>query len=192
MVAASNSGNSIGGQWGNSYDSFVYLFSNVSAFGAPENIKLLDVKSSASDGKLKPTSEEGFLDVLKSIAKVGAGVFPIAGSVFEFMGGAVGTAAGAILGAVSEAALMGSESGPSESTLVKSGVAERAMLAEASLQAVLSLPSTPESQAVIQHMSTIWQGAPPNVDLLAKALAPQISATALSLAVTQLPRPSTA
>jgi hypothetical protein len=168
------------------------LFSNVSAFGAPENIKLLDVQSPGADGKLKPSGEEGFFDVLKSIAKVGAGVLPIAGSVFGPIGGAVGTAASAILGAVSEAALMGAESGLSEGTLMKSGVAERAMLAEASLQAVLSMPNTPESQAVIKHMGTIWQGVSPNVDLLAKALAPQISATALSLAVTQLPRSSVA
>lgn len=162
----------------------------MSAFGAPEDITLLDLQPASGDGKMKPSGEEGFFDVLKSIGKVAAGVLPIAGGAFGPIGGAVGTAAGAILGAVTEAALMGPESGLSESTLVSSGVAERAMLAEASLQAVLSLPDTPDSQAVIRHMSTIWQGAAPNVDALAKALAPQISATALSLAVNQLPRSS--
>ncbi|KAK6003121.1 hypothetical protein QM012_000966 [Aureobasidium pullulans] len=187
----SNSGNSIGGQWGNPYSSFVGLFSNISAFGVPGNIKYIDLQSTSGNGGSNPSGEEGFLDVLKTVAKVGASVLPMAGGVFGPIGGAVGTAAGAILGAVSEAALMGPESAMSEGTLMRSGVAERAMLAEASLQAVLSLPGTPESQQVIQHMSTIWNNAPSNVDLLAKALAPQISATALSLAVNQLPRSPT-
>ncbi|KAH0031796.1 hypothetical protein KCU78_g2706, partial [Aureobasidium melanogenum] len=189
-----NSGNSIGGQWGNPYASFVNLFSNISVFGTPEDIRYTEVQStggsSSPSGSLIPTGsrEESFFDAFKSALKIGAGVLPIAGSVFGPIGGAVGTAAGAMLGAVCEAAVMSSESDLSEDNLTEKGVAERAMLAEASLQAILSLPITPESQAVINHMQTIWQDAPPNVDFLAKALAPQISATAMSLAVNQLPR----
>lgn len=133
--------------------------------------------------------EESFLDVLKSVAKIGSGVLPVAGSMLGPIGGLVGTAAGALLGAVSEAAIMGPEGTFVDNSLVNRGTAERAMLAEASLQAVLSLPSSAETRAIIDHMDKIWKDNAPNVDALAKVLTPQLTECGLTLALDRLARP---
>lgn len=147
------------------------MFKDQSAFGTPANIKVKDVAGGSE-------SAEGFLDVLKSIAKVGSTVLPIASGMLGPVGGMVGTAAGALLGSLSEAA-----PGATESTVASNGAPERAILAEACLQAVLALPSSPESQGILNHMGKNWAANAPNVDAIATAITPQVTECALDIAL---------
>ncbi|GAB7357635.1 hypothetical protein MBLNU459_g0133t1 [Dothideomycetes sp. NU459] len=179
-----NSGNSIGNQWGNKYDDFIYLLSHgKTEFGTPANINFTEVKDSDSNDD----DEEGFFDVLKKVAKVGSGLLPLAGSMLGGpVGGAVGTVAGGLLGAVTEAATTGTDNSPSETGLVRSGVKERAMLAEACLQTVLSLPQSSESMAVLKDMEKIWTDNAPDVAGLARLFTPQLTDSALTNALDRL------
>ncbi|POR39426.1 Uncharacterized protein TPAR_00378, partial [Tolypocladium paradoxum] len=82
----SNSGNSIGGQYGNNYAAFINLFGlDPSAFGTPANIKYMDAVGSGT-GKSE-AGEEGFMDVLKAVARVGSVALPIASGLLGPVGG---------------------------------------------------------------------------------------------------------
>lgn len=174
----SNSGNSIGGQYGNNYGAFIGLFAlDQSTFGTPTSIKLMDAVGGGT-GKPEEAGEEGFMDVLKTIARVGSVALPIASGLLGPVGGLVGTAAGALLGSVSEAQSM------AEGSLeAADGAAERALLAEASLQAVLSLPDVPERQEILAKMQQNWAANAPGVDAVAAAVAPRLTECALDIAL---------
>ena len=57
------------------------------------------------------------------------------------------------------------------------------LLAEATLQAVLSLPDVPERQEILTKMESTWKANAPNVDALAAAMTPQLTECALDLAL---------
>ncbi|KND90486.1 hypothetical protein TOPH_04669 [Tolypocladium ophioglossoides CBS 100239] len=178
----SNSGNSVGGKYGNNYGALISLFAlDQSTFGTPASIKLLDAVggSSGTGTAPAPAGEEGFMDVLKAVARVGSVALPIASGLLGPIGGLVGTAAGALLGSVAEAQAMAAEG----SFEAADGAAERALLAEASLQAVLSLPDVPERQEILAKMQTNWTANAPKVDAVAAAIAPQLTECALDIAL---------
>ncbi|KAJ3536549.1 hypothetical protein NM208_g6666 [Fusarium decemcellulare] len=175
----SNSGNSIGNAYGNNYEAFVGLFGLASTFGSPGQVHIVDpqAKGTSSSGtgtypvNGNPTgwngadgrgnfngiphhAEEGFFDVFKSVASIGSSF--------------VGPAIGGLLGAFGAESAM--DNGPDSG-----GSAERALLAEAALQAVLSSGQSDELDEVVGKMQDIWKISAPKLDSLAPALAPVVA-----------------
>ncbi|KAM0543840.1 hypothetical protein ACHAPJ_012077 [Fusarium lateritium] len=200
--ADSNSGNSIGNAYGNNYEAFVRLFSMPSVFGDYGTVRTVDTQAQALNNPptidinknntgLRPTNsvngygrlngsgvinaqpteagEEGFLDILKKVANVGSKLVPLASPFLGPVGGILGPAVGGLLGSLTE-------SGMSESPDVeKNGTAERAILAEAALQAVLASEHTEGLTEVLGKMQNIWRTNAPKVDLLAPVVAPMVA-----------------
>ncbi|KAJ7481439.1 hypothetical protein FB451DRAFT_1555729 [Mycena latifolia] len=137
-----------------------------------------------------PDAEEGFFDVLKKVAKIGATVVQAGGPLFGPAGAIVGTVAGGLLGAIAGQESVIVALGKPGADPIAPGVVERAVLAEASLQAVFSLfenshPNDPVVNKVISHMSDNYMRNAPNadaLDALSTHLAPQLTECALDIA----------
>ncbi|KAJ7439514.1 hypothetical protein FB451DRAFT_1059581 [Mycena latifolia] len=191
-----NSGNSIGGKWGNDYNAFLSLF------GQPFPAKFNNI-AYVTPGKPAapvpapqppfpsphPDAEEGFFDVLKKVAKIGATVVQAGGPLFGPAGAIVGTVAGGLLGAIAGQESVIVALGKPDADPVAPGVVERAVLAEASLQAVFSLlkdshSNDPVVNKIISHMSDNYVRNAPNadaLDALSTRLAPQLTECALDI-----------
>ncbi|KAF4950454.1 hypothetical protein FSARC_13190 [Fusarium sarcochroum] len=198
--ADSNSGNSIGNTYGNDYEAFVRLFTLPSTFGDIGTVHIVDTKAQSqavnnqrvvdktvpynTNGinghgnlngskpiKAQPTEsgEEGFLDVFKKIANVGSKLVPLASPFLGPVGGILGPAVGGLLGSLAESEF-------SENPDIKTeGIAERAMLAEAALQAVLASEHTEGLTEVVSKMERIWRVSAPKVDFLAPVVTPIVA-----------------
>ena len=195
----SNSGNAIGGSYGNNYNAFIDIFS---AGNKPVTEKREDgISIISTDATIRGRDNlpgvppdygngaEGFFDVLRTVAQIGPAALPIASSLLGGpLGGAIGTAAGAILSSVAgaESFAASSSHGPegqvNGDSLVP-GAAERAVLAEAALQTVLSLEGSPELEQILGHMRSNWESNSPNVDAIASRFQPQLMECALDIMV---------
>ncbi|KAF7355770.1 ATP synthase f1 [Mycena sanguinolenta] len=239
---AKNTGNAIGGEWGNDYNLLISLFDSTIST-APNNIEYVvpgstvkpPVPSSRSSFPLRPPTpglqssypplpptpgpqppsrsgrtdpvfspqppvrlevvEEGFLDMLKDVARIGATVVQAGGSMFGPIGTVVGTAAGGLLGALAgqESTMMALAMGRRDTNSIAPGVSERAVLAEASLQGVLNLmehgdPNDPVINKIVSHMAHNYTYFAPNIDTLSSRLAPQLTECALDIASQRLNR----
>ncbi|KAF7355723.1 ATP synthase f1 [Mycena sanguinolenta] len=139
--------------------------------------------------------EEGFIDVLKDVARIGSTVVKAGGSLFGPIGTVVGTAAGGLLGALAgqESTMVALAMGRRGTNSIAPGVAERAVLAEASLQGVLHLmehgdASHPVINKVVSHMARNYTSFAPNIDALSSRLAPQLTECGLAIAAQRLNR----
>ncbi|KAF7355728.1 ATP synthase f1 [Mycena sanguinolenta] len=137
--------------------------------------------------------QEGFIDVLKDVARIGATAVQAGGSLFGPIGTVVGTAAGGLLGALAgqESTMLALAMGRTNS--IAPGVSERAVLAEASLQGVLNLmehgdPSDPVINKVVSHMARNYTSFAPNIDALSSRLAPQLTECGFAIAAHRLNR----
>ncbi|GAO13569.1 hypothetical protein UVI_02015580 [Ustilaginoidea virens] len=176
-----NSGNSIGGDWGNPYYSFISLLTlDHSTFGTASDISQVAVSGTGGGKESESASadgEEGFLDVFKTVARIGSSVAPLAGGLLGPAGGIIGTVAGGILGSLSEAT-----AAATESELADNGAAERALLAEACLGAVLRLPKDhPIAKKIIGHMTRNYNLHAPNIDAIAAAITPAVTGAAVDI-----------
>ncbi|KAL0949110.1 hypothetical protein HGRIS_009197 [Hohenbuehelia grisea] len=200
-----NSGNPIGGKWGNNYTKYLSLYERSDAFvGELNKINFVSTEAGeATPGPAPPGPppvvrtpehgvEEGFLDVIKSIAKIGSTALSLGAPLLGPVGAVVGPVAGGLLGAIA-----GQES-TIDAMVKRTGdpiapaTAERAVLAESSLQAVLSIynedPHHPVLKPIFAHMSNEYMTHAPDVDTIATQLAPQLTESALDLAGFKLGR----
>lgn len=119
--------------------------------------------------------EENFFDTLKSVAHVGRDAFPIASPFLGPIGGHISAVAGTLLGSLTESTL-------SHSTdIVAHGPAERAVLAEAALQAVLASEHDEYVTEVISKMGQFWKAGAPKADTLAPAITPILAQCSVEL-----------
>ncbi|KAF7355699.1 ATP synthase f1 [Mycena sanguinolenta] len=242
---AKNTGNAIGGQWGNDYNLLISLFDS-SVPTSPNKIEYMVPGSTAKlpvptprpsfpsrrptlstqpsfpslNGQSESTRidpvvtrtrtvpiptpqppvhpegvEEGFIDVLKDVARIGSTVVKAGGSLFGPIGTVVGTAAGGLLGALAgqESTMVALAMGRRGTNSIAPGVAERAVLAEASLQGVLHLmehgdANHPVINKVVSHMARNYTSFAPNIDALSSRLAPQLTECGLAIAAQRLNR----
>ncbi|RGP72925.1 glutamyl endopeptidase [Fusarium longipes] len=113
--------------------------------------------------------EEGFLDIFKKVANVGSKLIPLASPLLGPVGGILGPAVGGLLGSLAESEF-------SDNPDIKAdGTAERALLAEAALQAVLASEHTEGLSEVVGKMERIWRVDAPKVDYLAPVVAPMVA-----------------
>ncbi|KAF7355726.1 Serine protease [Mycena sanguinolenta] len=142
--------------------------------------------------------EEGFIDVLKNVARIGSTVVQAGGPLFGPIGMVVGTAAGGLLGALAgqESTMVALAMGRRGTNSIAPGVSERAVLAEASLQGVLHLmehgdANHPVINKVVSHMARNYTSFAPNIDALSSRLAPQLTECALDIVSHRLDRART-
>lgn len=177
----SNSGNAIGGKWGNVYGAFTALFT---VPNASYNSVVQITPAPPED-----VVAEGFLDVLRSVAKVSSGVLPAAGGLLGPIGAVVGTVAGGLLGAIANQESAAESADEDGDYYFESGVAEHAVLAEAALQTVLGMDEAdPTVNTLLSRMSYLYDLNAPQVDEVADCLAPTLTRTALDVTGQRLGR----
>ncbi|KAK2051651.1 trypsin-like serine protease [Colletotrichum caudatum] len=201
-----NSGNSIGGQYGNVYSKYIDLFSR--PLNQPEGkvaIVALDHASNANgqgpNGRapngLIPVNNksgsdvgdaEGIIDILRAIGKVGSVALPIAGSILGGpIGGGIATVAGSLLGMVSGAESALDEGNSSAESFTPDslarGTTERAVLAEAALQTILSLDRGDVAEAVIDDVVSNFERTAPKLEGLVKVFRPVLTQQVLDIAI---------
>ncbi|KAJ8509565.1 hypothetical protein ONZ45_g8298 [Pleurotus djamor] len=194
-------GSSIGGKWGNPYTKYLDLFKRQANFVPQINtIQYISLDSastlrrtlsstsiSLSSPRLSPPIGEnyiveGFLDVLKAIARVGSTTVTPGAPFLGPIGSSVAPVAGALLGAIVEKTSSISNSPNCPAT---PGAAERAILAESSLQAVLNLyersPDHPIVQTILSSMSKEYMYHAPEVGPIAIKLATHLTECAFDI-----------
>ncbi|KAF5979295.1 glutamyl endopeptidase [Fusarium coicis] len=188
----SNSGTTIGNAHGNNYNDLISLFDNGTNFGDVGNVKTVQVQTQDRTPSMNEPhglnrgrpgiafetprfDGESFLDTLKTIANVGRKDFPFASALLGPIGGPLSAVVGTLLGSLKESTL-------SQSTeSIANGPAERAMLAEAALQAVLASDHDEHVIEVIKKMGHIWQGGATKAQNLAPAITPILSQCSVEL-----------
>ncbi|KAG9495214.1 hypothetical protein J7337_013449 [Fusarium musae] len=188
----SNSGTTIGNAHGNNYNDLISLFDKGTNFGGAGKVQVVQVQTPDQTPSMNEPhglnrgrsgiafetprfDEESFLDTLKSIANVGRKGFPFASALLGPIGGPLSAVVGTLLGSITESTL----SQNTES--IANGPAERAMLAEAALQAVLASDHDEHVMEVINNMGHIWQGGAPKAQILAPAITPILSQCSVEL-----------
>ncbi|KAK1974680.1 hypothetical protein LZ30DRAFT_764640 [Colletotrichum cereale] len=206
-----NSGNSIGGQYGNVCSKYIDLFSQpLNVPKGKATIVKVDYASNANgqgpngrapDG-LVPTNNragsdvsdaEGIFDILRAIGKVGSVALPIAGSILGGpIGGGIATVAGSLLGMVSgaESALDHGTSSAESFTpdSLAHGATERAVLAEAALRTILSLDRGDVAEALIDDVVSNCERTAPKLEGLVKVFRPVLTQQALKIAIRDMNR----
>ncbi|KPM40989.1 hypothetical protein AK830_g5540 [Neonectria ditissima] len=114
-----------------------------------------------------------FYETLKTVASIDATSLDAASPLLGPASNSVSVAAGALLSYV-----VGAETISSGAATKIAGAAERALLAEASLEAVLAIEESPELDEVLEHMKKNWTDNAPEVDQVASLLAPYITESA--------------
>ncbi|KAI0470369.1 trypsin-like serine protease [Xylaria cf. heliscus] len=125
---------------------------------------------------------EGFLDTFKKVAHVlgtvGQHALPLVAPFGGPLGGPLTAVAGAALGAMAnacaESALDGTVTPLASTEKVATGTMERAILAEASLQAVLKMERNAVSNKILNQMETTYTNFAPNVKYIAPKLVPAL------------------
>ncbi|RFN52334.1 hypothetical protein FIE12Z_3404 [Fusarium flagelliforme] len=114
-----------------------------------------------------------FYEALKSVSQLDNKTFDIESSLIDDVGQFASVATGALVSYV-----VGAETISSAAATELPGVPERALLAEASLQAVLAIKQSDELDEIIASMKTNWTENAPQIDQLSELLAPYLSEAA--------------
>ncbi|OBS20353.1 hypothetical protein FPOA_06725 [Fusarium poae] len=114
-----------------------------------------------------------FFEAIKTISQIDTKTLNIESSLIDDVGQFVSVAAGALVHHVT-----GAEAILSGKSTKLPGVAERALLAEASLQAVLAIEQSDELDEIVATMKQNWNANAPEVDQLSVLLAPYLSEAA--------------
>ncbi|KAK0714490.1 trypsin-like cysteine/serine peptidase domain-containing protein [Lasiosphaeris hirsuta] len=191
-----NSASVIGGPYGVSYATFLTSLTTPDpAIPSITSLPISTLLSSTESFLRTDTNTEGFLDILKNIGRV---VTPVAQATLPFvspllgpLGAPVsaigGIALGALAKAVSESLLAGETPAGTPISLVP-GTAERAVLAESALQAVLRMERSPASEKLLGAIRNKYTGSGftrAHADKLGRQMVPLLSQAGLRLATTE-------
>ncbi|KAH7304673.1 hypothetical protein B0I35DRAFT_414255 [Stachybotrys elegans] len=205
-----NSGNAIGGKYGNDYKLFVNLFKVRTSTANIQNGKATLVPLGPTDSDKIPTgqeklllnqdgsnqanvNDESFADVLGIVAQVGSVALPVAGTFLGGpLGGSIATVAGSLLGMLANAeSCMENPNGLDQKSPregLAHGAVERAIVAEAALQAILSLKQSSLADELLGKIEKICQEHAPDLDALAIQLGPTLTAHGMKMAVQAINR----
>ncbi|EXL41942.1 hypothetical protein FOCG_15305 [Fusarium oxysporum f. sp. radicis-lycopersici 26381] len=114
-----------------------------------------------------------FYETLKTVSQVDTKTLDIESSLIDDVGQFVSVAAGSLVSHV-----VGAETISSGKATKLSGVSERALLAEASLQAVFAIEQSSELDEIIAAMKENWTTNAPQVEQLSEILAPYLAEAA--------------
>ncbi|KAF4948040.1 hypothetical protein FGADI_9931 [Fusarium gaditjirri] len=122
----------------------------------------------------EPADEtDPFYETLKTVSQIDSQTLDIESSLIDDVGQFVSVAAGSLVSYV-----VGAETISSGAATKLAGVPERALLAEASLQAVLAIEQSDELDEIIASMKQNWIANAAQVDHLSDLLAPYLSEAA--------------
>ncbi|CVL04061.1 uncharacterized protein FMAN_14845 [Fusarium mangiferae] len=179
----SNSGTTIGNAHGNNYNDLISLFDRRTNFGEVGKVQVVQAQTQDRAPSInephglnrgRPSiavetprfDEESFFDTLKSVANVGRNGFPVPSTFLGPIGGPLSAVVGTLLGSLTESTL-------SQSTeIIANGPAERAILAEAALQAILASENDEHVTEVINKMGQFWKAGAPKAEILAPSITP--------------------
>jgi hypothetical protein len=176
-----NSGNPIGGKYGNNYKTFLALLNTPANLPVkPNDIQLVNAAAATTGGTTESAdtpdgSEESFISVLQTVGKI-TGSLPVN----------VGGVLGAILQGVTVAGKLagGSESAIPADTLAP-GAAERACVADFCLQALLNAENSKAQEECFRYMHDNWK-QPGCFDFLSKPLNGVLTEAAATSAIDSL------
>ncbi|KAF5265425.1 hypothetical protein FOXYS1_3761 [Fusarium oxysporum] len=114
-----------------------------------------------------------FYETLKTVSQVDTKTLDIESSLIDDVGQFVSVAAGSLISHV-----VGAETISSGKATKLSGVSERALLAEASVQAVFAIEQSSELDEIIAAMKENWTTNAPQVEQLSELLAPYLAEAA--------------
>ncbi|PCD24001.1 hypothetical protein AU210_015515 [Fusarium oxysporum f. sp. radicis-cucumerinum] len=114
-----------------------------------------------------------FYETLKTVSQVDTKTLDIESSLIDDVGQFVSVAAGSLVSHV-----VGAETISSGKATKLSGVSERALLAEASVQAVFAIEQSSELDEIIAAMKENWTTNAPQVEQLSELLAPYLAEAA--------------
>lgn len=114
-----------------------------------------------------------FYETLKTVSQIDTKTLNIESSLIDDVGQFVSVAAGSLVSYV-----IGAETISSSTATELPGVPERALLAEASLQAILAIEQSDELDEIIASMKENWTASAPEADQLSELLAPYLSEAA--------------
>ncbi|KAL5591048.1 hypothetical protein FOBRF1_014605 [Fusarium oxysporum] len=114
-----------------------------------------------------------FYQTLKTVSQVDTKTLDIESSLIDDVGQFVSVAAGSLVGHV-----VGAETLSSGKATKLSGISERALLAEASLQAVFAVEQSNELDEIIAVMKENWTTNAPQAEQLSELLAPYLAEAA--------------
>ncbi|KAF5707146.1 hypothetical protein FGLOB1_7097 [Fusarium globosum] len=114
-----------------------------------------------------------FYETLKTVAQIDTKSLDIQSSLIDDVGQFVSVAAGSLVSHV-----VGLETISSGKAAKLSGVSERALLAEASLQAVFAIEQSNELDKIIAAMKDNWTANAPQVEQISELLAPYLAEAA--------------
>lgn len=177
-----NSGNAIGGKYGNDYE----LFKKCLLASVPENPTPIGTwipntsgdtgSDSDSDVEGLPEGEESFWSVFNTVAKIGSVALPTAEAFLGPAGMLLGTVAGGVLGSLANSQDQTESQKTTEDVeKIRDLCVERAQVAEAVLQSVIRLGHSPRSRKLFAKMAKIWERSyskeiPKLVDFITPAL----------------------
>ncbi|KAF5644352.1 glutamyl endopeptidase [Fusarium sp. NRRL 25303] len=188
----SNSGTTIGNAHGNNYNDLISLFDKRTNFGEVGKIQVVQAQTQDRATSINEPhglnrdrpgiavetprfDEESFFDTLKSVANVGRNGFTVPSTFLGPIGGPLSAVVGTLLGSLTESTL-------SESTeIIANGPAERAVLAEAALQAVLASEHDEHVVEVINKMGQFWKAGAPKAEILAPSITPVLGQCSVEL-----------
>ncbi|RSL67576.1 hypothetical protein CEP53_002931 [Fusarium sp. AF-6] len=131
------------------------------------NISSVEVNTGTST--VADTSKDPFYETLKTVAQIDAKTLDIESPLVDDIGQFVSVTAGSLLRYVVGAQPIST----GEKTRLP-GVSERALLAEASLQAVLAIEQSSELNDIVDHMRQNWTANTPEVDQAATLILPYL------------------
>ncbi|KAF4452094.1 hypothetical protein F53441_5027 [Fusarium austroafricanum] len=140
---------------------------------AEPETEYIDVKVDNTPESSIAEEADPFYETLKTVSQIDTKTLDIESSLIDDVGQFVSVAAGSLVSYV-----VGAETISSGKETKLPGVSERALLAEASLQAVLAVEQSDELDEIIARMKENWTANAPQVDQLSELLAPYLSEAA--------------
>ncbi|KAI8651830.1 hypothetical protein NCS55_01429500 [Fusarium keratoplasticum] len=137
---------------------------SVSVHGKTDDDGFVNVTSPAAD-----TTADPFYEVLKTVAQIDAKTLDIESPLVDEIGQFLSVSAGSLLRYV-----VGAEPISTGEKTRLPGVSERALLSEASLQAVLAIEQSSELNEIVEHMRQTWTANAPEVDQAATLIVPYL------------------
>ena len=182
--AGNNSASPIAGKFGNPYEKYISVFDRVYATtGTTRGVQLVSVTDDGESGF--GDDEEGFWDSIKDVIKVGAPIVSGAlSTVSPFLGpvgGPVAALAGVAISAAGKGAAESDFENPSSgSASDQPGNAERAILAESTLQAVLNADASKvQALGLSRDIMNNYKKASNQAETVGPKLLPALLPTAL-------------
>ncbi|UPL00338.1 hypothetical protein LCI18_011272 [Fusarium solani-melongenae] len=145
---------------------------SVSVHGKTDDDGFVNVASPAAD-----TTTDPFYEVLKTVAQIDAKTLDIESPLVDEIGQFLSVSAGSLLRYV-----VGAEPISTGEKTRLPGVSERALLSEASLQAVLAIEQSSELNEIVEHMRQTWSANAPEVDQAATLIVPYLKERAQHIA----------